>query len=306
MRVLVADLVSPSYFTATAAVELGFFKEEGVEAEIVPLEDAHRKSLQDPDIDFVAGSAYGPLREYPNFKGAKLLCALSQHTYWFLVLRSDLNAKRGDVSAVKGLRIGASDSPGLGLRCLLAEAGVDVERDKVAIQDIRFPSDRSVGRSRVGVEGIKRGIVDGFWGNAMRAEMAVREGVGTVLLDVRRGDGPPNARHYTFPVLYTTDELIEKNPKAAAGAVRAIVKAQKALAADPSLATPIGRRLFPPEEAEIIAELIKRDAPFYDASISEEAFVQTCRFAEKVGLMSAPVAYEQAVAARFAHLWKGK
>jgi len=35
VRVTVADVVSPSYFVATAAVELGFFKQEGLDAEFV-------------------------------------------------------------------------------------------------------------------------------------------------------------------------------------------------------------------------------------------------------------------------------
>ncbi len=305
MRVLVSDLVSPSYFTATAAVELGYFKDEGMPAEVVPLSESHRQSLRDPDIHFVAGSAYGPLHQFPDWKGAKLLCALSQNTYWFLVLRSDIGAKRGDVNAVKGLRIGASDAPGLGLRRLLAEAGIDLDRDNVKIADIRLPGGRKDTRSRIGVEGLKSGIVDGFWGNAMRAKMAVREGIGTILLDVRRGDGPPGARHYTFPALYTTEQLIKENPDVAAGAVRAVVRAQKALASDPSLATQIGQRLFPPEEAEIIAELIERGAPFYDATISEETVVHSNQFAQNVGLLSGPVPYEQVVAIQFAHLWKG-
>ena len=30
LRLMVADLDSPSYFVATAAVELGFFKEQGL------------------------------------------------------------------------------------------------------------------------------------------------------------------------------------------------------------------------------------------------------------------------------------
>ncbi len=48
--------------------------------------------------------------------------------------------------------------------------------------------------------------------------------------------------------------------------MRAIVKTQKALKADPSLSTAIAERLFPPEEVPLIAGLIARDAPFYDAA----------------------------------------
>ena len=304
MRVLVSDLVSPSYFTATAAVELGFFKAEGVDAEVVPGARLPGQTLRGGGVDFVASSAYSPLQEFPDWSGVKLLCALAQHTYWFLVLRSDLGAKRGDVHAVQGLRIGASESVAMGLKRLLAEAGIDIEQDNVRISRIIIPGGDPAIRSGIGAQAIKDGIIDGFWANGMRAEMAVREGVGSVLLDVRRGDGPPGARHYTFPALTTSNRLIEENPEAAAGAVRAIVKAQKALKADPSLATQIGRRLFPSAEAEIIAELIERDAPFYDPTISEEAVVRLNQFAQDVGLISGPVPYESLVATQFAHLWK--
>jgi len=57
MRLLVSDLVSPSYFTATAAVKLGFFKAEGVDAEIVPGARLPNHSLRDGGVDFLAGSA---------------------------------------------------------------------------------------------------------------------------------------------------------------------------------------------------------------------------------------------------------
>ncbi len=304
MRVLVSDLVSPSYFTATAAVELGFFKAEGIDAEIVAGAHAPDHNLRGGGANFMAGSAYSPLQEFSDWKGGKLLCALAHYTYWFLVVRSDLGARRGDVNAVKGLRIGASESVGKGLECLLAEAGIDMKRDNVRIGPIPVSGGDPAIRSAIGAQAIKEGSIDGFWANAMRAEMAVREGVGTILLDVRRGDGPPGARHYTFPALFTTDKLIEEKPEVAAGAVRAVVKAQKALKADPSLAMPIGRRLFPPVEAEIIAELIERDSPFYEATISEEAVVRLNQFAQSVGLISGPVPYERLVATQFAHLWK--
>jgi len=105
----------------------------------------------------------------------------------------------------------------------------------------------------------------------MRIAIAEKLGVAKLHLDLRRGDGPPGARWYNFAALTTTERLVSEQPEVAAGAVRAIVKAQKALQANPSLATPIGERLFPPEEASLIAELIARDAPFYDAKIVPEA-----------------------------------
>lgn len=302
MRLTVADVVSPSYFVATAAVELGFFKAEGLDVEFVfPPADASQ-ALRDGGIDFYGGSPYSGLRAFPEWRGGKLLCALSQYTYWFLAVRSDLNAKRGDITAVKGLTISASEPPGLLLKRLLIEAGIDLERDNVRIVPGR--RDPSGNWAHAGVQAIEEGLADGFWGNGMRVELALRRGLAKLLLDVRRGDGPPAARHFTFPALITSDRLIEQHPEAAAGAVRAVVKTQQALKKDPSLATQVGRRLFPPEEAELIAGLIARDAEFYDPTISEEAVRQAGQFARDIGLLSGPVLYEQFVATQFKYLWK--
>src|SRR4029453_4588567 len=56
MRVTVSDVVSPSYFPLTAAVELGFFKAEGLDAKFIfPPVDPGR-GLFDGAGDFYARS----------------------------------------------------------------------------------------------------------------------------------------------------------------------------------------------------------------------------------------------------------
>ena len=129
LKVTVSDVVSPSYFVASAAVALGYFKAEGINAEFVyPPADAS-KALRDGEVDFFGASPYISLMAFPEWQGGKILCALSHYTYWFLALRSDLGARRGDVSAVKGLRISAAGSPGMVLKRLLEVAGIDLERE---------------------------------------------------------------------------------------------------------------------------------------------------------------------------------
>ena len=120
--------------------------------------------------------------------------------------------------------------------------------------------------------------IDGFWANGMGAEVAVRRGVGTVVLDVRRGDGPKAAFDFTFASIAASDALIARAPDAAAAAVRALVKTQRALKQDVALATRVGEKLFPPEQAGIIAELIRRDLPYYDAAISPHTVAAVNRF----------------------------
>jgi NitT/TauT family transport system substrate-binding protein len=297
---------SPSYFVATAAVDLGFFKDEGIDVEFLLKVKDGPERLRDGTLDFFGGPAYAGTRAFPAWKGAKLLCALSQYSYWFMGVRADLDVKRGDVNAVKGLRISSATAwPGIGLRHMLAESGIDLERDNVQI----VPSPPPVGdkgwMGRNGVDALERGEADAFWGNGMRVAVGESLGVAKLHLDLRRGDGPPGARGYNFPALTTSERLINEHPDVAAGAVRAIVKTQKALKADPSLATQVGNRLFPPDEALLIAGLIERDAPFYDANISQQAVDGLNKFAKAAGLISEPVPYDQLVATQFRHLWNG-
>ncbi|MGA7261674.1 MAG: hypothetical protein WBX30_12385, partial [Stellaceae bacterium] len=108
MKLAVPDLISNSYFPAVAAVALGFFEDEGLDVSlelIFPVDEAYR-AMRDGRVDFVAGSAHSALAAFPEWQGAKLLCAQAQGMYWFLVMRADLGAARGDIGAVRGRRIG--------------------------------------------------------------------------------------------------------------------------------------------------------------------------------------------------------
>ena len=89
-----------------------------------------------------------------------------------------------------------------------------------------------------------------------------------------------------------------------AAAIRAVRKAQQALQADPGRATEAARHRFPPQETALIAELIKRDLPYYDPAISADVVNKLQDFAQNVGLLAAPVPYEQVVAVEFSHLWE--
>ena len=305
MRIAVPDLVSNSYFPAVAAVELGFFQAQGIDVElemVFPIGKA-MEAMRDGRIDFVAGPAHATLSAFPGWQGAKLLAALSQHTFWVLVMRSSLGVQPGDVAALKGLRIGAAPGPDAALRRLLDEAGIDPQRDGMEVGPVPGSGEPGVSFGVRAAQALDEGIIDGFWANAMGAEVAVRSGLGTVVIDPRQGLGPPGARDYTFASLVTTDRLIEDSPETAAGAVRAVVAAQQTLRVDPSRAVEASRRVFPPDEAALIEDLVRRDAPYYTASISADTVANLNRFAQDTGRLSGEVAYEQVVASQFANLW---
>jgi ABC-type nitrate/sulfonate/bicarbonate transport system substrate-binding protein len=307
MKVVIPDLVSNSYFPAIAAVEMGFFKEEGLDAElelIYPVGKCY-EALRDGKADFVGGSSHSAPTAFHEWQGVKFLAALAQHTYWFLIMRADLKVKRGDVAAVKGRRIGAAPLIDIGLIALLKEYGIDPKRDGVQIAPPPMPANPAgVSFGVNAAKAMEEGKIDGFWANGMGAEVAVQRGLGTLVLDARRGDGPANVRGYTFGVLATRADLVANTPDKAAAAVRALVKTQKALKADPKRATQVGEKWFPEFEASLIATLVERDLPYYDPAISKGAFDSMCKFAQTTGLTNGVGKYEDVVATQFANLWK--
>jgi ABC-type nitrate/sulfonate/bicarbonate transport system substrate-binding protein len=304
MRLAIPDLISNSYFPALAAAELGCFEREGiaVSAELIFPVDRAYAALRDGEVDFVGGAAHGALAAFPKWRGVRLLGALAQGMYWFLVMRAELGIARGDLAALKGRRIGAAPWVEMGLRRLLVAAGLDPIRDRIDIAPVPGATGTSVNFGLTAAEALAAGKIDGFWANGMATELAVTTGVGAIVLDVRRGDGPPGCFDYTMPALATTERLIERSPDIAAAAVRALVAAQHALKQDVSCATEVGRQRFPPREAALIAGIVRRDLPYYDATISEASVAAINAFARDVGVLTGDVPYDQIVATQFHHL----
>ncbi|HTC03694.1 MAG TPA: ABC transporter substrate-binding protein, partial [Xanthobacteraceae bacterium] len=68
MKLAVPDKISPSYFVAEAAVELGFFKAEGLDVSlelVYPVDKAY-EALRDGKIDFVGGAAHAVPAAFPG------------------------------------------------------------------------------------------------------------------------------------------------------------------------------------------------------------------------------------------------
>jgi ABC-type nitrate/sulfonate/bicarbonate transport system substrate-binding protein len=297
LRIAIPDLVSPSYFPLIAAVELGCFRDEGHDAKldlVFPVTRTY-EMLRDGALDLAGGSAHAALYAFPDWRGGQLVCALAQQMYWFLVLKTSLGAARGDLGAVRGLRIGAAPGPVDGLKGMLAHAGIDPTQD-VTIGPVpgTIGGSGPVSFGLMAAKALEEGRIDGFWANGMGAELAVRGGYGTVVIDARR-DGPGEAKGYTFPALVATSRMLAERPEVVHAGARAVRRAQRLLAEDPGRATAVGQRVFPPVEAELIAELVRRDGPFYDAGVSRETFDRMNRFAASMGLVQQPGRYEDVV-----------
>lgn len=304
MRLAVPDLVSNSYFPAIAAVELGYLRDEGLDVELdllFPVTDA-AAALRNGDIDFLAGAAHAPLYADPAWTDVQLLAALSRNMYWFLVARPDLQVTRETLGTLRNVRIGAAPGPDLGLRQLFALHDIDIKAAGIEIAPVPGADAGNVSFGVTAAEALEAGRIDAFWANGMGSEVAVRRKVGRVVLDARRDGGL--AASFTFPALMAAQRTIQDNPDATAKTVRAVRRAQRELRATPELATRVGEALFPPMEAGLIAELIERDAPFYDPAISAEAITGLVEFARGSGLTPHDLSYDQLVSKLGQSLWR--
>lgn len=292
MRLAVPDLVSNSYFPAVAAVTLGHLRDEGLDVRldhVFPVTKAV-SALADGELDFVAGAAHAPLAVDPEWGDVRLIATLARKMYWFLVVRSDSDVQRDSLGKLRDRRIGAAPGPDRGLRHLLAVEGVDPAEVRIG----PLPGGTRGGSFGVAAaQALADGEIDAFWANGMGAEVAVRRGVGRVVVDARRDHSP--AARGTFPVLMTSTRLLAERPEAAAAAVRAIARTQDELRRTPARAAEVGRALFPEAEAGIIADLVSRDVEYYTPEITPDTVADLVDFAHATGLTTSPLTYEQIV-----------
>lgn len=304
LRIVIPDLISPSYFPMIAAVQLGCIADRGAPAQLslhFPVTSSV-SALRAGEVDVVAGAAHAMFHESADTAGVRLLAALSQRTYWFLVVRSDLGLGRNaELSSLRGLRIGAAPGPDAGLRQMLVDAGVDPAT--VDIGPVPGAAGAGISFGVTAVDALVAGGIDGFWANGMGAELAVRKGVGTVVIDARRGDGPATLAGYTFSAVMSTEEFADTHPDQLRAVVAGVLDAQARLRSDPGLSTSVVQGLFPPMETDLIEALIARDAPYYDPTISEGAVASMVQFAQRCGLTDRTPGFDDLVSPRYRELW---
>lgn len=304
LRVAISDLVSPSYFPLIAAVELGYCEAEGVRAEIklvFPVERAYR-ALSAGEVEYVGAAAHAALYVFKGWQGCRLLAALSQGMYWFLVVHRRIGGQFGDLDALKGLRIGAAPGPADGLRAMLAAAGLDPEAD-LTIGPVPGTETEGVSFGVTAARALEQGQIDGFWANGMAAEIAVRTGTGHILVDARR-HAPLGATDFTFPALVATAERDRRAPDEVARMVRALVAAQAALRDNPSLAATAAAPYFSDYERGLIGELVARDGPYYDPAIRAKQLKAVNEFAAGLGLLGLdPLPFDEVVSVTAREAW---
>lgn len=302
MRLAIPDIMSPSYFPVIAAVDLGYMRQCGAEVELIHLfpVTAAITALRVGEIEAVAGSAHALFHGAVDGGGVVLVAGVSRYMDWYLVVRSDLGPIH-DLSDLWGLTIAAAPGPDGALIQMLIDSGVDPK--SLSIGPVQDLSGGTASFGMTAARALNEGRVDGFWANGLGAEFASRLGTGRIIVDGRRGGGPPGAQRYTFASLMSTRQVLHDQADEMGAVVAGLAMAQRELKADPSLARAVAQQRFPEEEAKLIVPLIARDAPFYDQTIDADDIAHLVSFATNQQLTTLALGFDDLVADASRDLW---
>ena len=240
------------------AIEKGFFKEEGIEANIVSGGGGAQviAALLSGDAQFGISA---PASMFKPIESGKDLLAIqslnSALTYEIALSNKSLSTKKVSsdsplndrLSALKGATIGTDnvgDSGEIYMRYLLKLHGQDPKSFKTVQLTGRGPK----------ISGIKQGIVDGGINSAPFALEVQNQKVGNLLL--KASEEPAYAK-MVWEVVFGNRDYIEKNPELAKKVVKAIGQGIK----------------FTRENPEESAKLIQSYFEGTDAAILEKALI---------------------------------
>jgi NitT/TauT family transport system substrate-binding protein len=239
----------------------GFFKEEGLDLEIVDVNSGPRQTAA-----LMGGSALfaplGMIHEIKiNAEGGKLVAAsnlfaiLDMH----IVLSKDAIAKTGikqsmsvdeKIKRMKDLRFGIT-SPGsttdTAIRTMLKSRGVDPD------QALRL---QPVGGGSNMLAALEKGTIDGFIWSAPQPQVAAERGIAEIIIEPFGGK-VTEMNDVPYLVMAVNGETIKQNEADIRGTIRALTKAMKFAHERPDDALKIVAAHFPNFDQNILKQVWK-------------------------------------------------
>lgn len=229
-----------------SAYEKGFFKEEGLDVELVKVDfETLKESLATGKIDAANGIAMKWIKPFEQGVNAAFTAGIHKGCMQLLVpANSDIKT----VADLKGKTIGNNgmgDGPMIFTMRALQQAGVDPKKD---VQWRAYPPTE--------LEGVlERGEVAAITLTDPLAQMSIEKGKARKLLSTH-GDAPFKDEYCCMATI--SGKLLKEDPAAAAAVTRALMKGAKWVSANQDEAAKLMvEKKYVPGNAELIAKLLK-------------------------------------------------
>jgi NitT/TauT family transport system substrate-binding protein len=301
--VSVSVVPSTSAIVLFVAKEQGYFDKEGLDVKITEFASGAEaeRAMAAGAVDMGGGGLGSTLIMANQGIKAKNIVLFQNKPIFTLVASNKLDAKAGDLKALKGKTIGVS-SPGsltdLFLRIALRDAGLDPDRDVTIV---------ATGGLSAHLPALQTGRVDAqmTWEPAT-VTITKKEKAARVFLDLRGDDVPPSLRNLLGSSLQATDKWLSspENFAKAQAAARAVAKAGRAIKANPDLMLGTLKRVYPTLSEDLLKEIARIEAPSYSPLITKEAIEHMNKVYRSADLIKAEVAYADVVDPRLAAEWQ--
>ena len=279
-----------AWFPLYVAVGGGFFKDEGLDVEIVnvPANSTPAAAMINGSVDLGGLGVQTAFNAIEKGQPIKILTPMvTEYTSTIFarpeILRErcvDRNSPIADrVKAMVGMKL-ATTAIGAGPHLMyryLFKKYLNGDVDKLA-------EVVPVGHAAPTLAAMKRGIVDASAFSPPVPEKAVADGIGEVLIDFIRGDVPEIAGS-TYVVLVVTEEKLKTDGPMVAAFVRALERANKLAQKDIVAAGEAARSLVGAMESDLYVQGVKSMAPALPktATVSTESLARFKSLLEEGG-----------------------
>ncbi len=291
-----------SFSPMFVAKELGYFDDEGIDAEIIETQSGNSttSAMLGGSADVISSSFANPLILANQGKSVKALIGLEMTSVYAFVVRPDLAVTQDDpgalAAALRGRRLGVA-SLGSGADAVasgvLAESGVGADGViKVA-----------VGTGASALAALKAGAIDAMVTYEPDLTQVLKSGLAKIALDLRTTKSSTSYALLPSTTLQATSDWIQKNPEAAAGVVRAVARANKTLRHDKEKSLRVLSKLYSNIDPSDVKSMHEGEHYSFRSAIQKEQYDIAQNIYMQLKMIARAFPYEDAVATQFSELW---
>lgn len=302
ITVRIGAVNAPTLVPVLVARSEGLFAWQGVRAQIVtfPGIPAVRQALLNGSVDAAVLTVGATLQAFDQGIRLRNLVLLLGRPNATIVTQKELRIPKGDLTALRGKRIGV-DAPGgrvdVLLRLILLQKGIDPDHEVTIIPTGDLPGHLAAMQAR-------RVDAQVTWEpGTSQLTLPSQIGLADVFLDMRAVDIPFPLSRMVEASVVVLDDWVRDNRDAAWRISRAVSCADRAIRVNPDLVARAYRQIFPGLAPEVYENIARFQPPVYWPRIKKENVQVLNELYRELGLLKGTVRYEDIVPDGFLLSW---